>query len=119
VRTPTGRRLADRLIWTGLGRMPHRRHDVPTIAVEFFSAGRRSRQRDYIDKREEYREAGIAEYWIFNRFQRALTVFCNLHTGQQEQVISEAQTYESSRLPGFEVPLARLLAAADQWLERP
>ena len=54
VRTRTSRRLADRLIWTGLGRLPNRRRDLPTIAVEFVSAGRRSRQRDYVDKRQEY-----------------------------------------------------------------
>src|SRR5258708_1712344 len=34
VRTSTGRRIADRVIWTGLGRLPNRRRDVPTIAVE-------------------------------------------------------------------------------------
>src|SRR5690349_4704327 len=35
VRTSTIRRLADRLVWTGLGRLPNRRRDLPTIAVEF------------------------------------------------------------------------------------
>jgi Uma2 family endonuclease len=118
VRTRTGRRLADRLIWTGLGRMPNRRRDLPTIAVEFVSAGRRDRRRDYVDKRQEYLEAGIPEYWIFDRFQRTLTVIRNLPDGEQEQVIPENQTYESSHLPGFEVPLARVLAAADLWVER-
>src|SRR5205085_4004977 len=39
VRTATSRRIADRLIWTGLGRLPNRRRDIPTIAVEFVSAG--------------------------------------------------------------------------------
>src|SRR5437016_7417592 len=62
VRTATGRRLADRLIWTGLGRLPDRRRDAASIAVEFVSAGRRNRQRDYVEKREEYAEAGIQEY---------------------------------------------------------
>src|SRR5438309_2219033 len=75
VRTRTGRRLADRLIWTGLGRLPNCRKDTPSIAAEFVSAGRRSRQRDYVDKRQEYQEAGIQQYWIIDRFQRTLTVF--------------------------------------------
>src|SRR5438067_268632 len=35
VRTRTGRRLADRAIWAGLGRLPDLRADVPTIAGEF------------------------------------------------------------------------------------
>ena len=114
VRTRTGRRLADRLIWTGLGRLPDRRRDLPTIAVEFVSAGRRNRQRDYVDKRQEYEEAGITEYWIIDRFQRTLTVIRYGSAGPHEQVITETQTYQSLLLPGFEVPLARLLAAADQ-----
>ena len=33
VRTDVGRRLADRLIWTGLGRIADTRRDVATIAV--------------------------------------------------------------------------------------
>jgi Uma2 family endonuclease len=115
VRTRTSCRLADRLIWTGLGRVPIVRRDLPTIAVEFVSAGHYNRRRDYVDKRRDYLEAGIAEYWIFDRFQRTLTVVHNRPTGPQEQVIPEHQTYQSALLPGFEVPLTRLLAAAD-WL---
>lgn len=114
VRTRTSRRLADRLIWTGLGRVPSPRRDRPTIAVEFVSAGRRNRQRDYVDKRQEYLEAGITEYWIIDRFQRTLTVIHNRPAGPEEQVVAEPGTYQTPLLPGFELPLARLLTAADQ-----
>ncbi len=117
VRTRRSRRLADRLIWTGLGRVPNRRRDLPTIAVEFVSAGRRNRQRDYVDKRREYIKAGIREYWIIDRFQRTLTVIHNRRNGPKEQVIAETQSYESRLLPGFKVPLAPLLAAADRLAE--
>jgi Uma2 family endonuclease len=114
VRTRDGRRMADRLIWTGLGPLPNRRKDIPSIAVEFVSAGRRSRQRDYVDKRQEYEEAGIRQYWIIDRFQRTLTVFRFSPTGVQEEIIREGQTYQTPLLPGFELPLARLLQAADR-----
>jgi Uma2 family endonuclease len=114
VRTPTSRRLADRLIWTGLGRMPNRRRDLPSIAVEFVSAGARNRRRDYVDKRQEYMEVGIAQYWIVDRFQRTMTVIHNKPSGQEEQVVSENEIYQSSLLPGFELPLAKLLEAADR-----
>jgi Uma2 family endonuclease len=114
VRTQTTRRIADRLIWTGLGRFPSTRRDLPTIAVEFASAYRWERQRDYVDKRQDYQEAGISEYWIIDRFQRTLTVIRYLPTGVQEQVVQENETYQSPHLPGFEVPLAELLAAADR-----
>jgi Uma2 family endonuclease len=114
IRTSTGRRLADRVIWCGLGRMSNPRRDVPSIAVEFVSAGRRNRKRDYVDKRQDYCEAGVKEYWIIDRFQRTLTVIQNLPAGQQEQVVAEHETYQSLLLPGFVVPLARLIADADQ-----
>jgi Uma2 family endonuclease len=117
VRTRASRRLADRLIWTGLGRTPNRRRDLPTIAVEFVSAGRRNRQRDYVDKRREYLETGTPEYWIIDRFQRTLTVVHNRPGEPEEQVVAENETYQSPHLPGFDVPLARLLAAADQQAE--
>jgi len=115
--TRTSRRLADRLIWTGLGRLPNRRRDLPSVAVEFVSAGRRNRQRDYVDKRQEYMEVGIAEYWIIDRFRRTMTVIQNKATGPEERVIAEHETYQSPLLPGFEVPLARLLEAADRLVQ--
>jgi len=57
VRVTDGRRIADRLIWTGAEREDiDPRHDTPNIAVEFVSAGRRDRIRDYEEKRDEYGE---------------------------------------------------------------
>jgi Uma2 family endonuclease len=115
VRTSTGRRLADRLIWTGLGRRPDRRRDVPSVAVEFVSAGGRNRRRDYIDKREEYMGAGVQEYWIIDRFQRTLTVVRHAPTGPQEVVVREGKTYRTPLLPGFKLPIGDLLVVADRW----
>jgi Uma2 family endonuclease len=115
VRTGTGRRIADRVIWAGLGRVPNLAIDVPTIAVEFVSTGRRSRRRDYEEKRLEYRTAGVQEYWIIDRFRRTMTVFRHTPTGFNEHVIAEQEIYRTSLLPGFELPLARLLEAADLW----
>jgi Uma2 family endonuclease len=117
VNTDSGRRLADRLIWAGLGRTPNRKRDVPTIAVEFVSAGRRSQQRDYVDKLKEYMAAGIREYWIIDRFRRTLTVIHNRPKRPRQQVVREKETYESPLLPGFELPLAKLLEVADRLAE--
>jgi len=114
VRTSPGRRLADQLIWTGLGRLPDPRKDVPSIAVEFVSSGKRNRERDYVEKKHEYGAAGLKEYWIFDRFLRTLTVVTYSATGTTESTIVEGSTYESPILPGFVVPLARILAAADR-----
>jgi Uma2 family endonuclease len=117
VRTYTNRYLADRLIWTGLGRLPNVRTDLPTIAVEFASVGRRNRQQDYVDKRREYLAVGIKEYWIIDRFQRKLTVVRQTEPEPVEQVVAESDTYRPPLLPGFELPLAPLLAAADRLAE--
>jgi Uma2 family endonuclease len=117
VRTASGRRIADRLIWTGLGRTPHVRRDPGAIAVEFVSAGRKNRRRDYIEKKQEYGAAGVREYWNFDRFQRMLTVVSYSHPENKELQVAEEQTYESPLLPGFHVPLDRILAAADRFAE--
>lgn len=114
VRTPGSRRLADRLIWTGLGRLPDRDVDIPTVAVEFVSQRKRDRDRDYVDKKRDYGKARIKEYWIIDRFRRTLTVIQYTARGAKERTILENETYESPHLPGFELPLARILEAADK-----
>lgn len=119
---PTGqnRRRPDRTIWAGLGRLPTA-DDLPTIVVEFVSAGRRNRRRDYETKRAEYAAIGAQEYWIIDRFQRTMTVVTNVQTNDQPaspgsaRVLNETETYRSPLLPGFELPLARLFALADRW----
>ncbi|MBW3598707.1 MAG: Uma2 family endonuclease [Planctomycetes bacterium] len=111
IRTSTGRRRADRAIWAGLGRNPDHANDRPTIAIEFVGPRSRDRQRDYIDKRREYAEAGVREYWLIDRFRRTMTVFRGL---KEETIIAEGETYTTDLLPGFELPLAQLLAVADQ-----
>ncbi|MGP0062235.1 MAG: Uma2 family endonuclease [Isosphaeraceae bacterium] len=63
VRTSIGRRRADRVIWVGLGHRPDPAVDVPAIVAEFVSGSRRDWRRDYEEKRREYREAGVVEYW--------------------------------------------------------
>jgi Uma2 family endonuclease len=115
VRTAGSRRRADRLIWAGLGKLPDPGVDIPTIVVEFVPPGRRSWRRDYVEKRGEYLALGVLEYWVIDRFQRTLTVFRKSQAGFEEQVVGEGEVYRPALLPGFEVPLARLLAVADRW----
>ncbi len=108
------RRRVDRAIWAGLGRLPHG-DETPTIAVEFVSEGRRSRQRDYQIKRDEYRSAGVREYWIVDRFARLLTVYRFTRGKTTTKAITEQQTYTTPLLPGFELSLGPLLALMDRW----
>lgn len=113
IRTPESRRRADRVIWTGLGRIPNTRRDQPTIVIEFVSASKRDFQRDYVIKRDEYLQAGVSEYWIIDRFRRRMTVIRGGTDPVTEIVISEQDTYSTPLLPGFVLPLAQLLAVAD------
>lgn len=114
---PNSRRQPDRVIWAGLGRRPNPREDVPTIAVEFVSPGKRAWRRDYITKRDEYLAAGVKEYWIIDRFDRKMTVYAATAGEPQITEIAEDKKYSTDLLPGFELPLAELLAAADEWEE--
>jgi Uma2 family endonuclease len=107
------RRHVDRAIWAGLGRLPRRR-ETPMITVDFVSAGRRDRERDYLAKKDEYLAVGVKEYWIIDRFQRTMTVYTRRG---RRRVIREDQTCRTDLLPGFELPLARLFALADRWPE--
>jgi Uma2 family endonuclease len=105
-------RIADRVIWCGLGRRPDPRNDVPTIAVEFVSAGSRSRRRDYVEKRRQYLSRGVKEYWIVDRFRRQMNV---VQADGPERIVNEEELYQTSLLPGFDLPLAKLLSVADRW----
>jgi Uma2 family endonuclease len=115
VRTGDNRRRADRVIWAGLSRKPDPRSDVPTIVVEFPAAGRAAWKRDYIEKRHEYLSIGVREYWVIDRFERVMTVYSGDAGNPGERRVAESETYRSPLLPGFDLPLARLLAAADKW----
>ncbi len=66
--TQANRRRADRVIWAGLGRRPDPRADLPSIVVECVSERKSDWLRDYVEKLEEYRQVGIAEYWVIDRF---------------------------------------------------
>ncbi len=115
---PNGRRRADRVIWTGLGRVPEIGKDIPSVAIEFVSRRRRDRIRDYEEKRRDYRALGVGEYWIIDRFARQMTVFRAAPAEPAEIVIKADEAYRTPLLPGFELPLARLLELADAW-DRP
>ena len=114
VKTRKNRWRVDRVIWAGLGRRP-RRGETPTVVVEFVSEGKRDRERDYVEKRDEYMEVGVKEYWVIDRFSRTLTVFRRRGRRVQKRVFQESETYTTDLLPGFELPLARVLARADFW----
>lgn len=110
--TRENRRRADRVVWAGLGRKPRIGTDFPTIIIEFVSKARRDRHRDYVEKRAEYLDAGVAEYWIFDRFRRILTVCA---PNVVDRTILAEQPYRTPLLPGFELLPEHFFMLGDNW----
>lgn len=113
-------RRCDRAIWAGLGRLPRTRgpisqRDIPNIIVEFASSRPADQRRDYDEKRVEYRDAGVAEYWIIDRFRRTMTVYSWRGKRWVKRTIAEQEKYATPLLPGFKLELQRLLAVADKY----
>jgi Uma2 family endonuclease len=80
--------------------------------VEFVSRSRRDVRRDYIQKRTEYVQAGVREYWVIDRFRRKMSVF---RADGSTLELAEAETYRPPLMPGFDLPLPKLFAAADRF----
>jgi Uma2 family endonuclease len=117
VRTKVGIRVVDRAIWLGFGRVIQSKRDLPTIIVEFVSAGKRAWVRDYEEKRVEYQALGAKEYWVIDRFRRTMTVYYQAPVDPAERVVNENEIYTTPLLPGFELPLKQLLQLADQYAD--
>lgn len=120
VRTIGQNRRCDRVIWAGLGRRPKSRgpaarRDPPTITVEFPSSRPADQRRDYAEKKLEYRDAGVQEYWIIDRYRRQMTVYYWRGQKWVKRVLREHETYRTPLLPGFELSLAKLLAVSDAY----
>ena len=122
LRTRIGNHRCDRALWTGLGCRPRTRgaaarRDVPSIVVEFPSSRPADQRRDYQETSAEYGELGVQEYWIIDRFRRLMTVHRRRGSRWAKQALQEADTYRTPLLPGFELPLSKLLAVADKYRE--
>jgi Uma2 family endonuclease len=115
VATSVGIRRVDRAIWVGFGRRISSKVDLPTILVEFVSPGKRASRRDYEQKRDEYLAIGTKEYWVIDRFRRTVTVYFPPTANPPVRVIAENEVYTTPLLPGFELPVARLMQLADQY----
>jgi len=57
----------------------------PQLVVEVVSPGKLNRQRDYVDKRQQYAARGIPEYWIVDP-QAAVVIVLKLESGHYVEV---------------------------------
>ena len=110
IQTRQNRRRADRAIWAGLGRDPEE-GEPPTIIAEFVSSGKVNQERDYVAKRAEYREIGVREYWVIDRFRRTMTVFSFSGESDQERVVPETQDVRDALTPRIQAPVGSIVEA--------
>ena len=82
---------------------------VPELVVEIVSPGTENRQRDYIEKRAEYRAAGVREYLIVDPEQQQVTVIRWDAGSEQETRLGRDDDYSTPLLPGLVIPLATIL----------
>lgn len=74
---------------------------VPDLIFEVISQG--SEERDYVIKRKEYFDAGVAEYIIVDPFRKVITVLTRGDHEYRDQEISDGNPYQSTQLPNFEL----------------
>lgn len=88
--------------------------DGADLVMEVVSGGVDDRYRDLVEKREEYAQAGIAEYWIVDPEQKRITV---LHLSGKKYGVhgefGEGERATSPLLDGFEVEVTAVFAAAN------
>ena len=93
---------------------PRRRNDYwlgADLVMEVVSPD--NPDRDLIDKREDYAEAGIPEYWIANPIASTLTVLVLSDGNYREHgVFRPGEQAGSPSLPGFSVDVKEMFDAA-------
>ncbi len=79
---------------------------TPLLVVEVVSLGQA--HRDYHEKRRDYWDAGVGEYWIADPERRTLTVLTRGEAGWIEACFTDAQTYSPKQFPGLQLRVGDL-----------
>jgi Uma2 family endonuclease len=82
---------------------------VPELMFEIVSPDRKSRERDYVKKRNEYYRLGVLEYVIIDRMRHRATIYTAGPRGYRKRVLRPVDIYASPLLPGLAFPLAEVL----------
>jgi Uma2 family endonuclease len=85
---------------------------LPELAIEVVSE--RSTDRDYIDKRQEYWDLGIKEYWIVDAKREQVVILRRGKSDWIEKRIGPDGVVTTKLLPGFELPFKAIMEAAAQ-----
>ncbi len=83
---------------------------LPELVIEVVSE--RSADRDYIDKREEYFDLGIKEYWIVDAKREQVVLLRRGKADWIEKRLAPEGIITTKLLPGFELPCKAIMDAA-------
>jgi Uma2 family endonuclease len=86
------------------------------LAIEVVSEGKENRERDTVEKRKLYAQAGIREYWIVDPLEdRTISVLAlEGDTYRTSGVYKDGESTASLLLPGFSVDVQAVFAAAEE-----
>ncbi|MEO0768577.1 MAG: Uma2 family endonuclease [Cyanobacteria bacterium J06649_4] len=95
---------------------------APALAIEIVSSSKTDRQsyeRDYVDKRQEYAQRGIPEYWIVDamakplhgRIANKVTVLTLDNRAYLEQTFTGKTLITSAALPSLSLSATQILTA--------
>jgi Uma2 family endonuclease len=88
------------------------RHWLPELVIEVVSE--RSVDRDYIDKRQEYWDLGIKEYWIVDAKREQVVILRRGKSDWIEKRVGPDGGVTTKLLPGFALPFKAIMDAAAQ-----
>jgi Uma2 family endonuclease len=83
---------------------------IPDIVVEVVSPG--SELRDYVEKREEYFDFGVKEYWIVDADKQEVLVLRRSRGEWVERVLRPGDVYETKLLPDSKFDCRQVFEAA-------
>lgn len=106
---PEDYRIGDLGVYLLGGRSAQKRPArVPELMIEILSLGRDARDRDLVEKRDEYHAIGVLEYIIVDRWGERVYSLTHEPDGYAERILSGTDTYETPLLPGFTLRLSEV-----------
>jgi Uma2 family endonuclease len=84
----------------------------PDLIVEVVSES--SRDRDYTEKRDEYWDLGVKEYWIVDAMLQQVLILRRGKSDWTEKTLGPDGACETKLLPGFKLPCQAIFDAAGE-----
>jgi Uma2 family endonuclease len=84
---------------------------IPELVIEVVSES--SRDRDYVEKRDEYWSLGVKEYWIVDAKLQQVLVLRRGRSQWIEKTLGPLGRVETKLLPGFSLPVGEVFAVVE------